>query len=150
MEFNDINALSAARRKIGITGRAKTIWPRYPHPVPGIKLLICACAGELDETERLISPNAVFGSILWAINEYFPCSVDMGASMIANTVTPAQKDFAALVHISGVFSVQLALRSLMQRRTFPPEDAPYLGVIYLAGRSDIKGMGVALRKAGLI
>lgn len=150
MDFNDNKALEMARRKIGITGRAKTTWPRYPHPVPGIKLLVCACAGELENIEAPTNPNAVLGSILWAINEYFPCGIDLGASLIGNAITPAQKDFAALVHISGVFSVQLALRSLMQRKTFPPEDAPYMGVIYLATRPDIKGMGVALRKAGLI
>ena len=148
MDSNDLTSLAAARKRIGISGKAKTIWPPYPHPVTGLKLIVAACAGEL-EGEPL-SLQAAFGSVIWAINEYFPTSVDVGAQMIAYAYTIPQKDFAALAHIAGVFSVPLATRSAEARSSFGLQDAPYFGVIYLAARPDIKGMGVALRKAGLI
>ena len=148
MDSNDLKSLAAARQRIGIKGRAETIWPPYPHPVSGLKLIIAACVGELEGAPQ--SPQAAFGSIIWAINEYFPTTVDVGAQMITDAYTIPQKDFAALAYIAGVFSVPLATRSAEARSSFELQDAPYFGVIYLSARPDIKGMGVALRKAGLI
>lgn len=148
MDSNDLKSLAAARKRIGISGKAKTIWPPYPHPVTGLKLIIAACVGELEGAP--LSPQAAFGSVIWAINEYFPTTVDVGAQMITDAYTVAQKDFAALAHIAGVFSVPLATRSAEARSSFELQNAPYFGVIYLASRPDIKGMGVAIRKAGLI
>lgn len=148
MDSNDLRSLAAARKRIGISGKAKTIWPPYPHPVSGLKLIIAACAGELEGAP--LNPQAAFGSVIWAINEYFPTSVDVGAQMITDAYTVPQKDFAALAYIAGVFSVPLATRSAEARSSFDLKDAPYFGVIYLSARPDIKSMGVALRKAGLI
>lgn len=148
MDSNDLKSLAAARQRIGIKGRAETIWPPYPHPVSGLKLIIAACVGELEGAPQ--SPQAAFGSVIWAINEYFPTTVDVGAQMITDAYTVPQKDFAALAYIAGVFSVPLATRSAEARSSFELQDAPYFGVIYLSARPDIKGMGVALRKAGLI
>jgi len=148
LDSNDLKSLAAARKRIGIKGEAKTIWPPYPHPVTGLKLIIAACVGELEGVPK--RPEAAFGSVIWAINEYFPISVDVGAQMITNAYTVAQKDFAALAYIAGVFSVPLAIRSAKARSSFDLQDAPYMGVIYLAARPDVKSMGVALRKAGLI
>lgn len=148
MDGNDLKSLAAARRRIGISGKAKTIWPPYPHPVSGLKLIIAACAGELEGVPQ--NPQAAFGSVIWAINEYFPTTVDVGAQMITNAYTIPQKDFAALAYIAGVFSVPLATRSAEARSSFDLQDAPYFGVIYLSARPDVKSMGVALRKAGLI
>lgn len=148
MDSNDLKSLAAARQRIGIKGRAETIWPPYPHPVSGLKLIIAACVGELEGAPQ--SPQAAFGSVIWAINEYFPTTVDVGAQMITDAYTVPQKDFAALAYIAGVFSVPLATRSAEARSSFDLQEAPYMGVIYLSARPDIKGMGVALRKAGLI
>lgn len=148
MDSNDLKSLAAARKRIGISGKAKTIWPPHPHPVTGLKLIIAACVGELEGAP--LSPQAAFGSVIWAINEYFPTTVDIGAQMITDAYTVPQKDFAALAHIAEVFSVPLATRSAEARSSFELQNAPYFGVIYLAARPDIKSMGAALRKAGLI